>query len=217
MLMKETLVHRILVDLPSLVSELHLRGLDQEKVDSALRCLVHVYAVQDFASPDGGGILAEDIISTYHLDVVQAASQLFLETTMAQGREVFRVKWGCEDAARTMERELWNHTSQRWEEFVAQIDDRYLGFFMPPRDDGARVVTNWKLSRELKWFSVEIPRQGWKILSMMDDITEVAWKLDLAFEYRPFGPDGILGKRVLLHERAYDFLNAKKILPLKSS
>ena len=48
---------------------------------------------------------------------------------------------------------------------------------------------------------------------MMDDVTEVAWKLDLAFGYRPFGSDGVLGPRVLLHERAYELLSAKRILP----
>ncbi len=208
--MKENQDIHLLVDLASLVSELHLRGFDQQKVDSALRCLVHVYAVQDLASTETGGILAEDIINSYDLDVVQAGIQLFLEKSMVQGREVFRVRWGCEDTAKTMERELWNHVSHRWEEFVGQLDPRYLGFFLPATEEEGRITSNWKLNRELKWFSTEIPRQGWKILSIMDDVTEVAWKLDLAFGYRPFGLEGVLGPRVLLHQRACEMLNSRK-------
>ena len=211
--MKETPAQINLVDLPSLVSELHLRGFRQDMVDSALRCLVHVYAVQDSASPQKEGVLAEDMLDTYPLEAVQVATQLFLDTSMAQGREVFRVKWGCEAAAKAMEGELWAHSSQRWEEFVAQLDGRYLGFFLPADAEGARVTTNWKLNKELKWFSVEMPRQGWKILTMMDDVTEVAWKLDLAFGFRPFGPDGIQAPRVLLHEKAYESLRRRTIPP----
>ena len=201
------------VDLISLVSELHFRGFDQDRVDSALKCLAHVYAVQGYASEDTGGILAEDVINTYELDIVQAASELFLEKSMDQGKEVFRVRWGCEEAAKTMERELWNHASHRWEEFVSQLDGRYLGFFLGAPGSADRVVSNWKLGKELKWFSVQVPRQGWKILSIMDDVTQVAWKLDLAYGYRPFGPDGAQGPRVLLHQRACELLTAKKILP----
>jgi hypothetical protein len=201
------------VDLPTLVTELHFRGFEQERVDSALRCLVHVYAVQDSTSPETGGILAEDIINTYQLEVVQAASQLFLDTSMAYGREVFRVKWGCSDAAKTMEQELWAHSSQRWEEFVSQLNGRYLGFFLPESEEVARVTTNWKLGKEMKWFSLQVPRQGWKILGVMEDITSVAWKLDLAFGFRPFGPDGIQAPRVLLHEKAFDLLKARKVSP----
>ncbi len=182
-------------------------------VDSALRCLVHVYAVQDSAAPESGGILAEDIISTYQLEVVQAASQLFLDTTMVNGREVFRVRWGCSEAAKTMEQELWEHSSQRWEEFTSQLNGRYLGFFLPESVEAARVTTNWKLGKELKWFSLQVPRQGWRILGMMDDVTSVAWKLDLAFGFRPFGPEGVQGPRVLLHEEAFNILKAKKIMP----
>jgi DNA-binding transcriptional MerR regulator len=195
------------------MSELHLRGFDQGKVDSALRCLVHVYAVQDSASTETGGILAEDIVSTYPLDVVQAATQIFLDTSMTRGREVFRVKWGCESAALTMEERLWDHASQRWEEFVGQLDGRYLGFFLPGDDDTGRVTSNWKLNNELKWFSVQVPRQGWKILAMMDDVTEVAWKLDLAFGFRPFEAEGIQAERVLLHKRAYELLKSKTVAP----
>jgi hypothetical protein len=201
------------VDLPSLVTELHLRGFDEIKVDSTLKCLAHVYAVQGYASTDAAGVLAEDIINSYDLDVVLAASELFLEKSMVQGREIFRVRWGCEGAAKIMEGELWDHASHRWEEFVSQLDGRYLGFFLPGPGDAARVVTNWKLSRELKWFSVAVPNHGWKILGIMDDLTEVAWKLDLAYGFRPFSPEGVQGLRVLLHDKAYELLAAKRILP----
>ncbi len=195
------------------MSELHLRGFDQDKVDSALRCLVHVYAVQNSASPGVGGIIAEDIVNTYALDVVQAATELFLEKSMVQGREVFSVKWGCDEAAKVMEQELWDHSAQRWEEFVAQLDDRYLGFFMPNEDGGARIVENWKLSKDLKWFSVAVPNHGWNVLRTIEDLTEVAWQLDLAFGFRPFGQDGVQGKRVLLHERAYESLKGRRATP----
>ena len=57
-----------------------------------------------------------------------------------------------------------------------------------------------------------MPRQGWKILGMMDDMTEVAFRLDLAFRFRPFGPDGVKAQRVLLHEKAFDALKSR-ILP----
>ena len=183
-----------------------------EKVDSALRCLVHVHAVQDHASADSSGILAEDILNTYELNVVQAATELFLDRSRAQGRDVFRVRWGCEAAAEAMEDELWSHASERWEEFVAQLDERYLGLFMPAAE-GGRVINDWKLGKELRWFSVEVPRQGWKILGMMDDISAVAWKLDLAFGFRLFDAEGPKTPRVLLHEKAYGLLKKKRVEP----
>lgn len=201
------------MDLPALISELHFRGFDQSKVDSALRCLVHVYEVQAFASPDVGGILAEDLVATYDMDIIQAASELFLDRSKVLGKEVFRVRWGFQDTAKMLEDELWQHASSRWEEYVAQSDGRYLGFMMPVTEDGARVTSNWKLSRELKWFSVAIPRQGWKVLSIMNDVTEVALRLDLAFGFRPFDSEGVLAPRVLLHAKAYDTLKERKIMP----
>jgi hypothetical protein len=212
-LIKENRVQVILVDIPSLTTELHLRGFDQEMIDSALRCLVHVHAVQETASPDATGVLAEDILNTYSLEVVQAASQLFLDTLKAQGREVFRVRWGCEDAAAQMEERLWENGSKWWEGFVQQLNERYLGFVLPSSDEGARVVVNWKLSKDLKWFSVEVPRHGWNMLRFLNDLTAVALKLDLAFEYREFGTDGVRGTRILLHQKAYDSLKAKKVAP----
>ncbi len=213
MLMNENPGYGSFVDLQSLATELHLRGFDQQKVDSALRCLVHVYAVQNSEQTESGGILAEDLVSTYSLEVVQAASELFLEKSMLQGREVFRVRWGCEDSARTMEERLWENSSGRWETFVSELDDRYLGFFLPEADEGARVVSNWKLGNDLKWFSVEMPQHGWKVLDMMEDLTEVAWKLDLAFGFRPFGADGVGGQRALLHAKAYEVLKNRKQAP----
>ena len=195
------------------MSELHLRGFDQEKVDEALRCLVHVHAVQDSPPGKDGGILAEDILNKYDLGVVQAATQLFLDRSMSQGREVFRVRWGCEVAAESMEEQLWAHASSRWEEFVAQLDERYLGFLLPSATESGREMTNWKLGKELRWFSVEVPSQGWKVLGIVDDVSEVAWKLDLAFGYRSYGADGVQGPRMLLHRRAYDVLKAKIVPP----
>jgi len=127
--------------------------------------------------------------------------------------ELFRVKWGCEAAADSMEGALWSNSSTRWSEFVSQLDERYLGFFLPDGGKGSRVTSSWKLGKELKWFSVEVPRQGWKVLSMIDDITEVAWKLDLAFGFRPFSAEGVQSPRVLLHEGAYGQLSAKKVPP----
>jgi len=202
----------IIVDLPSLVAELQIRGFDEEKVDNAIKCLVHVYEVQD-SNPEAGGVLAEDLISVYQPDVLQAASEIFLEKSMAQGREVFRVRWGCDDTAKTMHKQLWEHASERWQEFVSQVDERYLGFILPREGENPRVVTNWKLSNELKWFSVEIPTYGWRILRMMEDLTEIAWKLDLAFGFRPVGPEGVLGPRVLLHEEAYEALKKRQVPP----
>ncbi|HUK80780.1 MAG TPA: hypothetical protein VLU91_08995 [Nitrososphaerales archaeon] len=201
------------MDLPSLMSELHLRGLDQSKVDSALRCLVHVFSVQDAASSEGGGILAEDILDSYDLDVVQAAAQLFLDKAMSQGREVFRVRWGCEAAAEAMQEQLWTHAADRWEEFVAQLNDRYLGLILLGKEEDGRVVNNWKLGKELRWFSVEVPSQGWAILGMIDDILEIAWKLDLALGYRSYGPEGIQAPRVILHKKAYEILRSKRAAP----
>jgi len=202
-----------LVDLPSLMSELHLRGFNENKVDEALRCLVHVHAVQDSASPDRGGILAEDIINKYDLNIVQTATQLFLDRSTTQGKEVFRVRWGCDAAAESMEEQLWDNASSRWEEFVAQLDRRYLGFLMPPAEESGRIVDNWKLGKELRWFSVEIPSQGWKVLGIVDDVIEVAWKLDLAFGYRSFGTDGVQAPKVLLHKTAYEVLRSKREPP----
>ncbi|HUK80236.1 MAG TPA: hypothetical protein VLU91_06195 [Nitrososphaerales archaeon] len=201
------------MDLQSLMSELHLRGLDQSKVDSALRCLVHVYTVQDTASTEEGGILAQDILENYDLDVVQAAIQLFLEKAMSQGREIFRVKWGCEGAAEIMQEQLWDHVARRWDEFVGQLNGRYLGLILLGKEENGRVVNTWKLGKELRWFSIEVPSQGWTILGMIDDISEVAWKLDLAFGYRSYGPDGVQAPRVLLHKKAYDILRSKVVVP----
>lgn len=204
------------MDLPTLITELQLRGLDQDKVDSALRLLVHVHAVQDNTSSESGGILVEDVVNTYPLEVVQAGSELFLEKVKTNNLEAFRVKWGAEDTARMMEKQLWSNGVARWEEYVVTMNERYLGFFLPMSYEGARIVTNWKLRSDLKWFSVEVPGHGWNVLRMMDDLTEVAFKLDLAFGYREFGPEGVQGERVLLHKKAFESLKNKAVLPPES-
>jgi hypothetical protein len=201
------------VDLTSLVTELQLRGFDQDKVDNALRCLVHVFAVQDHTSEEKGGILTDDIHSSYPIEVVQAATELFLEKAKVGGQQVYRVKWGCEEAARVMLGQLWDHASIRWNEYVSSMDDRYLGFFMPSKAENQRVVTTWKLRNDLKWFSIAIPRHGWNVLRIIDDLTAIAWKLDLAFGFRTYGAEGVQGERVLLHDEAYDTLLERAVFP----
>jgi hypothetical protein len=198
------------LDLNSIISELQIRGLDQDKVDSALRCLVYVQAVQEMTSEDGG-VLAEDILNNYSMQVVQAATEVFLEKTKVHGLEVLRIKWGCKGAAETLEKQMWDYAAARWDEFVESLNERYLGFFMPLTEE--RTVTNWKLRKDLKWFSIEIPRHGWAVLKNLEDLTEVALRLDLAFEFRPFGPDGVGAKMVLMHRNAFSALARKAVHP----
>jgi DNA-binding transcriptional ArsR family regulator len=195
-----------------LVTELQFRGLDQAKSDSALRLLVHVHSTQDSTAPETGGILVEDIINSYPLDVVQASAELFLERLVSHGMDAYRLKWGYEEAAKLMERQLWDNAETRWGEFVQLLDGRYLGFFLPVGEDD-RIISNWKLRKDLKWFSVEVPKHGWNVLRLIDDIIEVAWKLDLAFGFRPFGLTGAEGERVLLHPKAYESLKALSQAP----
>ena len=204
------------MDLVSLVTELQFRGLDQAKVDSALKCLVHVYAVQDNTNPDAGGVLVQDVVSTYPLDVVQAASELFLERQNSAGLEVYRLRWGYTEAARMMEKQLWDNTSLRWEEFMAPLDDRYLGFLLPFSYENARVMDFWKTRKDLKWFCIEDPAHGWNVLRIIDDLVSIAWKLDLAFGFRPFGTGGIEGQRALLHKRAFERLKERGVVPPES-
>jgi hypothetical protein len=201
------------LDLPSIITELQLRGFDQDRVDKSLRCMVHVYAVQDFTTVEGGGALVDDIVYTYPLEVVQAASELFLEKFKRGGREAFRVKWGCEETAKMMQGQLWDYASAHWKQFLEGVDQRYLGFFMPKDGPEARIVTTWKVRSDLKWFSVEVPQYGWNVLRLIDDVVSVASRLDLAFGFRPFGPDGVLGERVLLHEQAYATLQKRAVAP----
>jgi len=200
------------VDLTSLTTELQIRGFSQEMIDTSFRCLVHVYAVQDFAS-DKGGILVDDILNTYPMEVVQAASELFLEKGGVGEQEIYRVRWGCEEAALTMEGQLWEYTSLRWNEYVSNLNERYLGFFLPPVSEVGRVVTTWKFRKDLKWFSIAMPRHGWNILRLIDDLTAIAWKLDLAFGFRPYGPDGVKGEQALLHEQAFEALRQRAVVP----
>ncbi len=174
---------------------------------------MHVHAVQDSTGPDTGGVLVQDIVNTYPLEVVQVASELFLERLKAAGTEVYRLKWGYDDAAKMMEMQLWDNASFRWEEFASGLDDRYLGFLLPNSYENARVMELWKTRKDLKWFSVEVPAHGWNVLRIVEDIAAVAWKLDLAFGFRPFGPDGVEGERALLHKKAYETLKEKAVVP----
>jgi len=51
------------------------------------------------------------------------------------------------------------------------------------------------------------------MFAMTDDVTGVAWKLDLAFGFRPFGPDGIQAPRVLQHKKAYELVKTRIVPP----
>ena len=201
------------MDIPTLITELQLRGFGQEKVDTAIRCLVHVHAIQDFTTDGNGGVLVEDVVSTYPVEVVQAASELFLERSKSGAQQVYRVRWGCEDAATNMEEQLWDLSSSRWNEFVSNVNDRYLGYLLPRSSVSPRVLSEWKLRKDLRWFSGAIPRHGWNILRIIDDIVAIAWKLDLAFGFRPFRGQEVQGERVLLHEKAFEMLQERAADP----
>jgi hypothetical protein len=204
------------VDVDGLITELQIRGFDQAKIDSALKCLVHVHAVQDFTNDEAGGVLAKDILGSYPFEVTQAASELYFERMTVYGQDVFRVKWGYDAATRWLEKQLWQNASDRWEEFAAGLDERYLGFVLPMTYEHARVIESWKTRNDLKWFGVEFEGFGWNILRLIDDIIAVGWALDLAFGYRSFGPDGIEGNRTLLHKKAYESLKRRAIVPSDS-
>lgn len=201
------------MDIDGLITELQIRGLDQARVDSALKCLVHVHAVQDFTNDDAGGVLVKDVLNSYPFEVTVAASELYFERATVYGQDVFRVKWGYDAATRWLEKRLWQNASDRWEEFVDGLDERYLGFVLPMTYDHARIIEFWKARKDLKWFGVEFEGFGWNILRLIDDIVAVGWALDLAFGYRSFGPGGIEGNRTLLHKKAYDSLKRQAAVP----
>lgn len=201
------------MDIDGLTTELQIRGLSQEKIDSALKCLVHVYSVQEFTNSEGGGVLAKDILSSYPLEVAQVASELYFERLNICGQDVFRVKWGYDAAAHSLERQLWENASARWREFVEVLDDRYLGFLLPLTYEDARIVDLWKTRADLKWFGVEVESAGRNILRMIDDVITVGYELDLAFGFRTFGQKGAEGQRTLLHKRAYESLKSRADMP----
>ena len=126
---------------------------------------------------------------------------------------MYRVRWGCEDAATVMQDQLWENSSTRWNEFVSNINDRYLGFLLPQSSISAREITVWKSRKDLQWFSGAIPRHGWNLMRIIDDMVEVAWSLDLAFGFRPYGANGVENERVLLHERAFEALRHRASNP----
>jgi hypothetical protein len=201
------------MDIGGLITELQIRGFDQVKTDSALKCLVHVHAVQDFTNDDAGGVLVKDILSSYPFEVTSAAAELYFDRMMVYGQDVFRVKYGYDAAAQRLERQLWQNASARWQEFVDGLDERYLGFVLPMTYENARIIEFWKTRNDLKWFGVELEAAGWKILTIIDDIAEVGWALDLAFGYRSFGLGGIEGNRTLLHKKAYESLKKRAVVP----
>ncbi len=178
-----------------------------------MKCLVHVHAVQDFTNDDAGGVLVKDVLNSYPFEVTVAASELYFERATVYGQDVFRVKWGYDAATRWLEKRLWQNASDRWEEFVDGLDERYLGFVLPMTYDHARIIEFWKARKDLKWFGVEFEGFGWNILRLIDDIVAVGWALDLAFGYRSFGPGGIEGNRTLLHKKAYDSLKRQAAVP----
>jgi hypothetical protein len=204
------------VDIDGLITELQIRGFDQAKVDSALKCLVHVHAVQDFTNDETGGVLVKDILSSYPFEVTNAALELYFERSTVYGQDVFRVKWGYDVAARRLERQLWQNSSARWQEFVDGLDERYLGFVLPMTYEHARIIESWKTRKDLKWFGVELEGAGWNVLKLIDDIVDVGWALDLAFGYRSFCPGGIEGNRTLLHKKAYESLKKRAVVPSDS-
>jgi hypothetical protein len=201
------------VDIDGLITELQIRGFDQQKIDSALRCLVHVHAVQDFTNDDTGGVLVKDILSSYPFEVTHAASELYFDRTTVSGQDIFRVRWGYDAAARFLEKQLWQNAATRWEEFVDALDERYLGFVLPMTYENARIVEFWKTRKDLKWFGVELQGVGWNLLRLIDDIVAIGWALDLAFGYRSFGPGGIGGSRTVLHKKAYESLKTRAAIP----
>jgi hypothetical protein len=201
------------VDIDGLITELQIRGFDEAKIDSALRCLVHVHAVEDFTNDDAGGVLAKDILNAYPFEVTCAASELYFERMTVYGQDVFRVKWGYDAAAKSLEKQLWQNASARWKEFVDGLDERYLGFVLPMTYEHARVLEFWKTRKDLKWFGVEVEGFGWDFLRLIDDIVAVGWALDLAFGYRSFGPGGVEGNRTLLHKKAYESLKRRAVVP----
>ena len=201
------------MDIAALMTELQIRGFSEDSIDSALRCLVHVYAVEDHASEDKAGILADDIIGTYPADVVQAAADIFLEKGRSGAHVVYRIRWGFEEAARTLKSQLWDNAAHRWDEFVANVNERYLGFFLSPVSGNDRVITTWGLERELGWFSEAVPRHGWNVQRIIGDVSAIAWELDLAFGFRPFGSQGVGTELALLHEKAFDALKRKALSP----
>ena len=146
------------MDIDGLITELQIRGFDEAKIDSALKCLVHVHAVQDFTNEESGGVLVRDILSSYPFEVTSAASELYFERMTVYGQDVFRVKWGNDAAAQQLERQLWQNGSDRWQEFVDGLDERYLGFILPMTYENARIVEFWKTRKDLKWFGVEARR-----------------------------------------------------------
>ena len=202
------------MDLEGLITELQIRGFDQQRIDSALRCLVHVYAVQDHTNSDAGGVLVKDILSSYPLEVTQAASELYFERLTVLGHDVYRLKWGYEATARRLEKQLWENASSRWDEFVATLDDRFLGFFLPLSYEEARVVDYWKSRKDLKWFGVQVEGIGWDVLRLIEDVMAVGYAVDLAFGYRPFDAANIESQRTLLHKKAFESLKEKaKVAP----
>jgi len=204
------------VDISGLITEFRIRGLDQRKIESALKCLVHVQSVQDLTNSEGGGVLVKDVLDFYPLDVTQVASELYLEKLTLWGLDAFRVRWGYDSAARSATRMLWDNASPQWEKFADRLDRRCLGLLLPSSYEGGRVVESWKKSKEAEWLSPEVEGLDKKLLSTLSDVIGVSCSLDLAFGYSTFGQRGIDGRWTVLHESAYDSLKKRAVSPPSS-
>lgn len=203
------------MDISGLITEFRIRGLDQRRIDSALKCLVHVQFVQDLTNAERGGVLVKDVLDSYPLEVTQVASELYLEKLTMWGVDVFRVKWGYESAALSAARRLWEDVSSRWEKFADGLDKRYLGLVLPETYEGARVVESWKNRREAEWLGAEVDGLDRKMLDMVNGVIGAGFALDLAYSYSSFGERGVDGRWTLLHKNAYETLKGRaERLPL---
>ena len=174
------------VDISGLITEFRIRGLDQRKIDSALKCLVHVYSTQDLVNAENGGVLVKDVLDSYPLEVTQVASELYLERFTLWGLDVFRVKWGYDSAARSASRRLWDASSSPWEKFADGLDKRCLGLLLPESYEEGRVLESWKNNSKAEWLAGEVGGLDSKALSIVNDCMKVGYSLDLAFSCSSF-------------------------------
>jgi len=203
------------VDISGLITEFRIRGLDQRKIDSALKCLVYVQSVQDVTNSEGGGVLVKDVLDSYPLEVTQVASELYLEKLALWGFDVFRVRWGYDSAARSAARRLWDGASSSWEKFADGLDGRCLGLLLPSSYEEGRLVESWKHREEAAWLGTEVEGLDKKMLSMVNEVLAAGYSLDLAFGYSSFDQSGVNGRWTLLLRSAYDSLRERaEPLPL---
>jgi len=204
------------VDISGLITEFRIRGLDQRKMEAALKCLVFVQSVQDLTNTEGGGVLAKDVLDAYPLEVTQVASELYLEKMNMWGLELFKVRWGFDSAARSASRMLWDSARSRWEEFASGLDRRCLGLMLSPSYEEGRVVESWKNRKAVEWVGPEVEGLDKRLISTISEVVRVGYSLDLAFGFSSFGQHGVDGRWTLLHQSAYDSLKEKAEIPSRS-